>query len=441
MEQPNISLRVLSHFYYSMGFNLTCISNIENDYNYFNVAPLKAPAHKWEHLITCRQTLKELTEYDWETATGIGCVLGYSNLRCIDIDGITDFSITKEILRILNLPKDYEWVFLTGSGKGIHIYIRTEQHHFVINNGQTKAFHPNKKNKDKFKVLELRWKYHCVLPPSLHKSYNNYKFTKKLPLSPPKEVDLGYVNQMIYEICDHNLQREAEYINSQSKIYYLNTSAVEIYENEIDTAKEVQRKFLIFDTETNGTPFDWSLPPDDSNNWPKLIQIAWYIFGENANFISKKVILIKPEGFVISPEISKLTKITQEDAIANGVSLKNALYDFLYTANNVDYVIAHNFEFDVNVITSECLRTNLNSLNNLLKTVDFQKKKICTMTSTTSFCNLPRSKYPKLAELYEKLFNEKVTIDHDALSDAKITAKCFWELLWKQIIQIPSKHE
>ena len=221
MEQSNLSsLRTLAHYYYSMGFNVTCISNIENDYNYFNASLLKAPTHKWEHLITRKQTLEELTSYEWESATGIGCVNGYNNIRCIDIDGVRDFGIIEEILQTLNLPSDYEWVFLTGSGSGIHIYINTEQHHFVINNGQTKGFYPSRHFKDKFKILELRWKYHCVLPPSLHKSYNYYKFHNGIPKNPRKAVSLWRVEYSINYFCDHDFEVKS---HDSSPIYFLNT--------------------------------------------------------------------------------------------------------------------------------------------------------------------------------------------------------------------------
>ena len=437
MEQTNLSsLRIFAHFYHSMGFNVTCISNIENDYNYFSASLMKAPTHNWEHLITNKQTLNELNSYDWESATGIGCVLGFNNLRCIDIDGITDLSIVNEILISLNLPTDYEWCFLTGSGRGVHIYIDANQHDFEISKGQTKWFFPNKQYKDKFKVLELRWKYHCVLPPSLHQSLNNYTFLNGIPKGMPSRKMNGTIDNMIDSFCEHNfgaIYLDEEFVYGVSKVYFLNTKNGGYSIKEFDETKLNERKFLVFDTETNGLPINYNSPHKNPNNWPKLIQIAWYVFGENANFITKEVIVIKPEGFVIGPVISKLTGINQEYALKHGVSVKQALDLFFDAIKNVSYIVAHNLEFDENVILAECLRANRSFP---LNEPDFITRKICTMKSSKDFCDLPKQKFPKLGELYEKLFLKEIEVEHNALSDAKIAAKCFWELLWREVIKI-----
>jgi hypothetical protein len=58
-------------------------------------------------------------------------------------------------------------------------------------------------------------------------------------------------------------------------------------------------------------------------------------------------------------------------------------------------------------------------------------KRICTMKSTTEFCGIETRhgyKYPKLEELYNKLFDEDIDRQHDAKDDVFITAKCFWRL-------------
>lgn len=426
------TFRFFAHFYYSMGFNVTSISNIENDYNYFNSSLLKAPTTNWEHLITKRQTIEELIDYEWENATGIGCVLGYNNIRCIDIDGVTDLNLLKEILELLNLPLNYEWAILTGSGNGLHIYIKSEEHNFVIHNGQTKAFYPNKAYGHKFNILELRWKYHCVLPPSIHKSYNSYKFINGIPKSLPQSLDVYKINRLVDKFCKHSYGDVLKYEVS-ANYYFLNTKDYGYYSSKEDRIELSERRFLVFDTETNGIPSNWNLPPDESNNWPNLIQIGWYVFGENANFINKESIIIKPEGFVIDSKISELTNITQDYALQFGISLKEALLLFFDAVEKADFVIAHNFEFDENVILAESIR---NSLENPFQRLEFKEKKICTMKSAVNYCNLPNLKYPKLSELYEILFKEKIEIEHNALFDSKITAKCFWELLWRDEILI-----
>ena len=62
------------------------------------------------------------------------------------------------------------------------------------------------------------------------------------------------------------------------------------------------------------------------------------------------------------------------------------------------------------------------------------------MKETIDYCNIPnydgRNKFPKLIELYKKLFDYDIEQKHNAESDALLTAKCFKELLTKGIIDL-----
>jgi formylglycine-generating enzyme required for sulfatase activity len=60
-----------------------------------------------------------------------------------------------------------------------------------------------------------------------------------------------------------------------------------------------------------------------------------------------------------------------------------------------------------------------------------EKQSFCTMLLSTNYCRIPGYygyKYPKLQELYRKLFG--VTFDgvHNSFTDVNATVKCFWEM-------------
>ena len=61
------------------------------------------------------------------------------------------------------------------------------------------------------------------------------------------------------------------------------------------------------------------------------------------------------------------------------------------------------------------------------------------MLASTNYCAIPGSygkfKWPKLQELYVKLFNEKFEGAHDALADIEATVKCYFELVKLSIIE------
>jgi len=69
--------------------------------------------------------------------------------------------------------------------------------------------------------------------------------------------------------------------------------------------------------------------------------------------------------------------------------------------------------------------------------------KICTMMKSTSFCKIPgangRPKWPKLEELYHKLFNKSFAGAHNALADVEACAECFYELVRLGVITIEAQ--
>jgi hypothetical protein len=81
-------------------------------------------------------------------------------------------------------------------------------------------------------------------------------------------------------------------------------------------------------------------------------------------------------------------------------------------------------EFDEKIVGAEFLRLGYqNYLEN--------KNKKCTMKSSTSFCRLTGpygQKWPKLQELYQKLFKKQYDNAHSALADVRACAECYFEL-------------
>jgi DNA polymerase III epsilon subunit-like protein len=187
---------------------------------------------------------------------------------------------------------------------------------------------------------------------------------------------------------------------------------------------------LFFDTETTGVPRNYSAPVSDTENWPRLVQLG-YVVMEGDDVLLETEYIIKPDGFEISLEASSVHGITTEKALAIGVDITDGLGNFLFWVQNCDEIIGHNVSFDVSIVGAECWR--------LWQKNPFEGKKvICTMKSSTNFCAIPKRlgsyKYPKLFELYEKLFGEPMGAAHTALQDIQNTAKCYFELVKRGVI-------
>jgi DNA polymerase III subunit epsilon len=192
--------------------------------------------------------------------------------------------------------------------------------------------------------------------------------------------------------------------------------------------------YLFFDTETTGLPLNWKAPVTDLKNWPRLVQLA-YIFQDcNGKVITKCDYIIKPNGFLIPTDSSAIHGITTEKAMREGKELAVVLEEFDCLLNKAKYLVAHNISFDEKIVGAEFLRINMqNSIPS--------KRKICTMKSSTNFCAIDGPygyKWPKLSELHYKLFRSNFEEAHNAAIDINATAKCFWELKNKGIINISS---
>jgi len=190
--------------------------------------------------------------------------------------------------------------------------------------------------------------------------------------------------------------------------------------------------YLFFDTETTGLPRDWNASVNDVDNWPRIVQISWVIY-KNGTKISSSDFIIKPEGFKIPVESSDIHGVTTERAEKEGVSLRAVLTEFQNLIEQADLIIAHNISFDEKIVGAEFIRKNMSdSLES--------KKTICTMKRSTDFCAIPSSngysdyKWPKLSELYMKLFDAEFEDAHNSLADVNATAKCFWEMKKRGIL-------
>jgi len=182
--------------------------------------------------------------------------------------------------------------------------------------------------------------------------------------------------------------------------------------------------YLFFDTETTGLPRNWKAPVTDLNNWPRLVQLAYLYYDEKGNKIKGGDNIIKPEGFTIPADVSRIHGITHEKAINEGDLLSDMLQNFQTLINEADILVAHNMSFDEKIVGAELLRVGM---KNLIPA----KRKICTMHSTTNFCGIQGPygfKWPKLSELHYKLFKIGFDEAHNAAVDINATAKCFWEL-------------
>lgn len=190
--------------------------------------------------------------------------------------------------------------------------------------------------------------------------------------------------------------------------------------------------YLVFDTETTGLPRNWNAPITDLDNWPRVVQLAWQFYAEDGTLLGEANRIVKPDGFVIPGEAAMVHGISTEKALREGIDLKEALLEFADVLSVAKGLVAHNMNYDDNIISAEFIRTDLPL--ELMTEIN----KTCTMLGTVDFCQLPGGprgyRYPKLTMLHEILFKEGFDGAHDALNDVRACARCFFELRKRGII-------
>ena len=184
------------------------------------------------------------------------------------------------------------------------------------------------------------------------------------------------------------------------------------------------KKYLFFDTETTGLPRSWGAPVTKTENWPRMVQIAWVMCDGGGLELERVGAIIVPEGYVIPRDVSAIHRITTERAVAEGERLAEVLERFARRVSEATHLVAHNVSFDEKIVGAEYLR---NGMPNVLK----GKETLCTMHGSTDYCQIPGSygyKWPKLSELHKILFGEHFKEAHNAEADINATVRCFWEL-------------
>ncbi len=176
-------------------------------------------------------------------------------------------------------------------------------------------------------------------------------------------------------------------------------------------------KLIVFDTETTGLPKTKAPATKGPNNWPHLVSLAWIVV-EDDRIVKEVYRVIHPSNWVIPPESTAIHGITHEQACREGVSLRDALLEF--TTESADCWIAHNMQFDANVIAHACL------WDTGMPFAGFPKR-FCTMESSRQMCALPFPaggtgyKPPRLHELYRHVMKRDPEPNrlHNSLYDAQ----------------------
>lgn len=206
--------------------------------------------------------------------------------------------------------------------------------------------------------------------------------------------------------------------------------------NEI---KDILHDVLTFDCETTGLPAKGAKWDVDFAEFPNIVQLAWSVNEKERSYI------IKPDGWEIPEASIEVHGITAERANAEGVPFADIIDEFLEDCKKARLLVGHNIYFDTSIVKAMILRImGRKYYDAKAEEALFKGKRIDTMMKTIKFVGVLYSngrpgKYPKLEELYSKLFPGETFPAHDALEDIRALRRCVPELVNLGIIELVQK--
>ena len=213
---------------------------------------------------------------------------------------------------------------------------------------------------------------------------------------------------------------------------------------------------IIFDTETTGLPKCKRGVPISMDNvhlWPHIIQFSFIVYDVSEMTIVKMVdyIIKLPESIDIPEESIAIHGISREISNKQGVLIHVALKEFMDMYAQSEYVVAHNLDFDMNMVRAEIFRMPIQVCHpftrshrtNYCQYIDslaFSKSsEYCTMLYGKKDCNIVRQnrmgsyiKFPTLVELYTHRFGVEPKNMHDSFNDVVATLRCFLYDMYKR---------
>lgn len=196
------------------------------------------------------------------------------------------------------------------------------------------------------------------------------------------------------------------------------------------------KKILFFDLETTGLPetksFNsyYNYKHSEKYKNSRIVQISWIIANNKGKILTEHDYIIKPDGFIISDEASKIHGITTKKAIEQGIELVKIFEYFEKDVKNVTSMVAHNLNFDKNVLYAELYKYGYINLIKKLDTI----MHLCTGEISKPLLKLPafysgEYKMPKLTELYKWCFNQEMTNAHNSKYDTINMKNCFYYMM------------
>ena len=184
---------------------------------------------------------------------------------------------------------------------------------------------------------------------------------------------------------------------------------------------------LIFDTETSGFMKKDLDAFEPEQAWS--VQLAWVLASKTKVYHQFECLIKMAPERTINYHAEQIHGISKAETDLFGIDESLICSFFKESLSRCDILVAHNMDFDFSFLNNTIIRSADLELMTMIGNVE----KFCTMKESTNICAIPKArgtgyKWPKLTELYQRLFGSECRQTHTALDDVLLTALCFFGL-------------
>ena len=191
------------------------------------------------------------------------------------------------------------------------------------------------------------------------------------------------------------------------------------------------KHILFFDTETTGYPSK-SIPLNDPKQ-PCIVQLAAQLVTDDDQTLMEFGVIVDNPGVESKEGALKVHGIDRMKASKYGITSSTAIDFFMHLHARADLMVAHNIEFDLQMITIAFFRRHGALPERKLP-------RFCTQHKSTQIARIPPTakmvaagrdhyKTPNLEEALGALLGEKLVGAHDALEDVRACRRIYFELV------------
>lgn len=193
---------------------------------------------------------------------------------------------------------------------------------------------------------------------------------------------------------------------------------------ETKAKEKPMTKYAFLDVETSGL-FDFKKPADDPSQ-PYMASFAMLLTDEALEVTHTIDLLIYPDGWEISPEVTQINGLTTDACRQNGVPITEAMAAYTEAVREGYVMVSYNAQFDL-----KCCRSSLRRLG--LPDLFEETPNICAMRASKSLGvekqGAKKGGFPRLTDVYFHFFKRPMEGAHTALSDATACLEVFRELM------------